>query len=70
VHIEGQEPQTHRFPFGPSENFSFEIQHMQDCIQQGLEQSPILPHDESIKVMQTMDALRAQWGLKYDGEEQ
>lgn len=68
VHKEGQAPETHRFPFGPNENFSFEIQHMQDCIEQGLKQSPILPHDESIQMMQTMDTLRNQWGLTYDAE--
>jgi predicted dehydrogenase len=69
VHIEGQEAQTHAYPFAPTENFSFEIQHMQDCIAHGLTESPILPHSESVEVMQTMDALRAQWGLKYDDEE-
>ncbi|HCF79295.1 MAG TPA: gfo/Idh/MocA family oxidoreductase [Glaciecola sp.] len=69
VHKEGQEPQTHSFPFSPNENFSFEIQHMHDCVAQGLTQSPILPHNESVQVMQAMDTLRAQWGLHYDGEQ-
>lgn len=69
VQIEGQEPKTHAYPFAPTENFSFEIQHMQDCIAHGLTESPILPNSESLEVMRTMDALRAQWGLKYDDED-
>jgi predicted dehydrogenase len=68
VHKDEQEPQTHSYPFGVNENFSFEIQHMQDCIQQGLLQSPILSHGESLQVMETMDILRGQWGLRYEGE--
>lgn len=69
VHIQEQEPQTYSYPFSDNENFSFEIQHMHDCIQQGVLQSPIMTHDESLQIMQTMDLLRNQWGLKYEGEE-
>lgn len=68
VHKEGLAPQTHSFPFSANENFSFEIQHMQDCVTQGLMQSPILPPEESVQVMHAMDTLRRQWGLTYDGE--
>ncbi len=68
VHKEGHEVQNHDFPFESNENFSFEIQHMQDCVDQGLTQSPILSNDESVQVMQTMDTLREQWGLKYESE--
>jgi predicted dehydrogenase len=69
VHIQEQEPQTYSYPFSDNENFSFEIQHMHDCIRQGLLQSPIMAHDESLQIMQTMDLLRNQWGLKYEGEQ-
>ena len=68
VHREGETPQTHSYPFSDNENFSFEIQHMQDCINQGLLESPILPASESISVLQTMDELRSQWGLEYKDE--
>lgn len=68
VYVEGQEPNTFSFPVEANEYFSFEIQHMQDCIEQGLSQSPILSHEESVQVMQTMDMLREQWGLKYENE--
>nr|WP_297349934.1 Gfo/Idh/MocA family oxidoreductase [uncultured Glaciecola sp.] len=69
VHKEGQESQTHSYPFSDNENFSFEIQHMQDCIKQGLLESPLFASDESVQIMQTMDTLRSQWGLEYEGEQ-
>ncbi|MBF7074211.1 Gfo/Idh/MocA family oxidoreductase [Glaciecola sp. MH2013] len=68
VHKDGEDLQNFSYPFEDHENFSFEIQHMHDCVKQSLTESPILPAQESIAVLQTMDALRAQWGLKYDGE--
>ena len=68
VHLEGESPQTYTYPFSDDENFSFEIKHMQDCIRQGLLESPILPASESISVLQTMDELRAQWGIEYKDE--
>ena len=70
VHLEdeSEEPKSFSYPFEDNENFSFEIQHMHDCIKQGLLESPILPASESIKVLQTMDTLRSQWGLRYPTE--
>jgi predicted dehydrogenase len=37
-------------------------------VRNGELQSPILPWDETLEIMKTMDALRAQWGIKYPGE--
>ena len=34
----------------------------------GLTESPIMPLDETLTIMKTMDALRAQWGVKYPME--
>ena len=62
------EPETLFFPYGEGENFSFEITHAMDCMAEGKTESNILPLAETLAIMQTMDALRAQWGLKYDGE--
>jgi predicted dehydrogenase len=39
-----------------------------DCLRQGRGESGIMPLDESLAVMETLDAIRAQWGLKYPGE--
>jgi hypothetical protein len=38
------------------------------CLCSGLTESPVMPLNESLQLMQTMDALRAQWKLIYPGE--
>jgi predicted dehydrogenase len=53
----------------PFENgFQFEAQHTMDCIRNGRTESEVMPLDESLEIMQTMDAIRAQWGFKYPFE--
>jgi hypothetical protein len=39
-----------------------------DCLREGKLESDIMPLDESLQIMRTMDAIRAQWGLKYPME--
>lgn len=69
IHREGEEvPETVSFPYGEGENFKFEIAHAMECIAAGKLESDIMPLSETLAVMQTMDALRAQWGLVYEGE--
>jgi predicted dehydrogenase len=38
------------------------------CLRAGLTESPVMPLDETLTLMETMDTLRAQWGLRYPGE--
>ena len=35
------------------------------CLREGLRESPVLPTDETLAVMETMDAVRARIGLDY-----
>ena len=39
-----------------------------DVIRSGRLESDAMPLDESLSIMRTMDAIRAQWGLKYPME--
>ena len=39
-----------------------------DCLRSGKLESDVIPLDESLAIMQTMDAVREQWGLKYPME--
>jgi predicted dehydrogenase len=48
--------------------FQFEAIEVQRCIREGLSESPVMPLDETLRIMQTMDALRSQWGQKYPME--
>ncbi len=34
----------------------------------GLLESPVMPHAETVSVIRTLDAIRAQWGLRYPFE--
>ncbi len=65
----GEEPEKLEFWFEDDEGFKFEIDHAMQCIAAGRTESPIHPPAQTLKVMEIMDALRAQWNLKYDDEE-
>lgn len=48
--------------------FNFEADEVARCLRAGKLESEIMPLDETVAVMRTMDALRAQWGIKYPME--
>ncbi len=41
---------------------------MMDCIRAGALESSIMPLEESIAIAESMDRMRAQWGLRYPME--
>jgi len=45
--------------------FQYEILEVQRCVSQGLLESPTMPLDESIAMLEVLDKLRASWGLVY-----
>lgn len=51
----------------PFKNNGFENQAVEviNCLQQGKLESDVMPLDESLSIMKTMDTIRFQWGLKY-----
>lgn len=48
--------------------FEYEILEVMNCLDQGLTESPLLPMRETVAILETMDKLRADWGLRYPGE--
>ena len=48
--------------------FEYEVQAAVDAIEAGQVESKQMPHAETVRMMQVMDELRAQWGLKYPFE--
>jgi len=50
--------------------YSFEAEHVQACIRDGLLESPLFSHEDSLQLMATMDHLRDEWGLVYPSETQ
>jgi len=55
------------FPF-KGNGFSFEAEEVMRCLREGRLESQIMPLDESLSIMKTMDTIRAQWGLRYPME--
>ena len=45
--------------------YSFEAAHVMECLQQGLLESPQVPLDFTLDLMETLDEIRAQVGLEY-----
>lgn len=48
--------------------FPHQITEAMACIRDGKTESAIMPLDETLRIMETMDALRKEWGLVYPGE--
>jgi hypothetical protein len=58
-----------RFDFPLTGNgYEYEAQEVMECLRSGKLESPLMPLDESLSIMGTIDVLRAQWGLKYPME--
>lgn len=54
-------------PFG-EHGMSHEAAYAMQCLRDGKTESAILGLDETLSIMETMDALRAQWGVRYPCE--
>ena len=50
------------------EGYYHEILEVMHCLQQGLTQSPKMPHSLSLQLMQVLDRVRKEIGLEYDEE--
>ncbi|CAM3366319.1 Gfo/Idh/MocA family protein [Marinicrinis lubricantis] len=68
LHVKGEEP----VPFQcerETSGYNFEAIEAMSCLREGRTESSIMPLDETQQIMQTLDQIRAQWGLRYPGEE-
>lgn len=45
--------------------YEYQVYECRRCIEQGLLESPMMPHKETISIMQQMDELRKEWGVVY-----
>ena len=48
--------------------YQFEAAHVMHCLREGRTESPRMPLDESHALLETMDALRNEWGVTYPQE--
>ena len=64
VKVNGQDAETHRFDRN-GEGFQYEIEAVGQCLRAGLTESDVMPLDETLAIMQTLDRMRESWGLRY-----
>ncbi len=61
---EGRRDETMEFPFAGN-GYQFEAAEVMRCLRAGKLESRLMPLDETLSIMRTLDAIRAQWGLIY-----
>jgi len=67
VYRDGEEPRVidcEKKGYG----YYYEAEHVQECLEQGLLESPLLPLNFSLELMRVLDQIRGQIGLRYPGE--
>ncbi|TKJ21813.1 MAG: oxidoreductase [Promethearchaeota archaeon Loki_b32] len=64
---EGKRKKTIKKPF-KSTGYNYEANEVMYCLNTGKLESKIMPLDETLEIMKTMDILRSQWHFKYPGE--
>ena len=65
--LEGDE-ETIRLPH-LGNGYTHEATEVMDCLRDGKLESDVMPLDESLSIMRTLDAVRAHWGLRYEADE-
>ena len=63
----GQEDEVVELPY-TSNGYNYEAAEVMACLRAGKLESDIMPLNETLSIMKTMDQIRAQWGLKYPME--
>ena len=64
----GAEDETVEAPVSGN-GFNYEAAEVMRCLEAGKTESDVMPLDETVSIMRTMDGIRAAWGLRYPGEE-
>ncbi len=67
LHAAGKEAEQIEMPFEGG-GFEYQAMEVMRCLREGKLESDVLPLSESLSMMETLDSLRAQWGLKYPME--
>ena len=67
ISIAGKEQQLLEIPL-EGNGYNYQVSEVMDCLRAGKTESDIMPLDETLSIMKTMDKIRAQWHLKYPCE--
>ena len=61
LYKEGEEPKEFHYPLNNFVGYEFEAFEVMDCIDQGKLESEVMPLDETLEIMKTLDEIRSQW---------
>ncbi len=64
---DGEEPVLFA-PEPVGNGYNYEAAELARCVRAGEQETPMLPLDETLAIVQTLDAIRAEWGLVYPQE--
>jgi len=67
IHKAGASPQQMDIPF-TANGYTYEAAEVHRSLRTGKLESKLMPLDESVAILETMDALRKQWGMRYPVE--
>ncbi len=67
LHASGKKPVRADMPF-EGNGYNYEAVEVMRCLREGKLESDVMPLDESLSIAETMDQMRAQWGLRYPME--
>ena len=56
---------TYKKPADMVTGYEYQVFECKRCIEQGLLESPMMPHAETLAIMKQMDELRKKWGVRY-----
>jgi predicted dehydrogenase len=65
--VPGKDDQLIELPF-EGNGYNYEAEEVGRCLREGRLESDVMPLDETLTIMQTLDRIRAEWGLKYPTE--
>lgn len=49
--------------------YQFEARHVCECLRKNLLESPVMRHEDTLLLMETLDRIRATCGIYYDADE-
>ena len=64
LEVSGKDPVHMEIPFEEN-GFEYQTIEVIKCLQEGKLESDVMPLDESLSIIKTMDTIREQWGLEY-----
>ncbi|KAK2704719.1 trans-1,2-dihydrobenzene-1,2-diol dehydrogenase-like [Artemia franciscana] len=58
-------PSDHKYNFHNSNGLCYEAEHVRQCLNEGLIESPVVPHSETLLLAKILESIRSQVGVHY-----